>query len=85
VYAELAKKGIDHALLSLPVDASLPAELLGRKACIVELTEVYLDERAFVIRRTRGQSRLFGRTRIGNESRTVGRQKTVHIAIWNPQ
>jgi hypothetical protein len=48
VYAELAKKGIDHALLSLPVDASLPAELLGRKACIVELTEVYLDERAFV-------------------------------------
>ena len=48
VHAELAKKGIDHSLMSLPVDAPLPAELLGRKARIVELTEVYLDERAFV-------------------------------------
>jgi hypothetical protein len=49
VHAELARRGIvDTSLLSLPADAPLPPELLGRKARIVELTEVYLDERAFV-------------------------------------
>lgn len=48
VHAELKKKGVDVALLSLPTDAPLPPELLNRQACIIELTEVYLDERAFV-------------------------------------
>ena len=48
VYAELAKKGVDVALLSLPADTPLPPALRNRQACMVELTEVYLDERAFI-------------------------------------
>jgi hypothetical protein len=47
VWSELSRKGVDPALLELPSDSPLPVALSTRAVC-VELTEVYLDERAFV-------------------------------------
>lgn len=47
VRAHIVRLGLDPALLDLPDDASLPAELRSQPVA-VEFTEVYLDERAFM-------------------------------------
>lgn len=48
VAADLGRRGLDPAWLDLEMTAPLPAQLQGQLPVAVELTEVYLDERAFM-------------------------------------
>ena len=48
VAADLEKRGIDPSYLDLELSDELPPALQGQKPIAFEMTEVYLDERAFM-------------------------------------
>jgi hypothetical protein len=49
IVADLTKRGIDPQYLDLNLDAELPLPLKDQKPVSVEFTELYLDERAFMV------------------------------------
>jgi hypothetical protein len=48
VVADLVRRGLDANYIDLDLDDTLPLELAGQKPVMLEFTELYLDERAFM-------------------------------------